>query len=484
MAFPTGWARKCIITVPDAQITGTNTNFPVLVTEKNLPPEMLDGGVNSALNGGGDVRFSEDASGAVQLSCEVVSFITGGTPFAEIHVKLPTLNTGADRIFYVWYKKTGEIQPPVTDPYGRNAVWNDYAFVSHDGGVTDSATGTAMVDDGSGVVATGPWGGSALTAPRQRVLDASVGDLTTGFTLQSWINGTGNATYFSRRDASTQQFQSGYWSGTIFLNTTGTGTSIFSYNPVAGWEKIDIVINTPVDVDFYANGVFEANLNRVSITSRPTIPLRIGYRGNGGLGSIGWPFAGLIGECRVVNGVLASGWLITEHNNQSSPATFSTAGTPEAVGGGGITLTVQKISHNISSDALILVQMHNLNVAPSNHNITSLNAALTLGQTVTPNYVEHVSASDGVILFQNQMLVISGNGQAVSSDDVIFLQFQAMIMQNSVHLLSADIAPLFDSASFAPSPSRMQEARRANRSFSNAGELRTIEAINHSTKRI
>ena len=252
MAFPTGWARKCIITVPDAQITGTNTNFPVLVTEKNLPPEMLDGGVNSALNGGGDVRFSEDASGAVQLSCEVVSFITGGTPFAEIHVKLPTLNTGADRIFYVWYKKTGEIQPPVTDPYGRNAVWNDYAFVSHDGGVTDSATGTAMVDDGSGVVATGPWGGSALTAPRQRVLDASVGDLTTGFTLQSWINGTGNATYFSRRDASTQQFQSGYWSGTIFLNTTGTGTSIFSYNPVAGWEKIDIVINTPVDVDFYA----------------------------------------------------------------------------------------------------------------------------------------------------------------------------------------------------------------------------------------
>ncbi|PCJ33615.1 MAG: hypothetical protein COA93_07195 [Alphaproteobacteria bacterium] len=192
----------------------------------------------------------------------------------------------------------------------------------------------------------------------------------------------------------------------------------------------------------------------------------------------------MIGECRVVNGVLASGWLITEHNNQSSPATFSTAGTPEAVGGGGITLTVQKISHNISSDALILVQMHNLNVAPSNHNITSLNAALTLGQTVTPNYVEHVSASDGVILFQNQMLVISGNGQAVSSDDVIFLQFQAMIMQNSVHLLSADIAPLFDSASFAPSPSRMQEARRANRSFSNAGELRTIEAINHSTKRI
>ncbi|VAX04180.1 hypothetical protein MNBD_ALPHA03-452, partial [hydrothermal vent metagenome] len=123
MAFPTGWAKKCIITIPDARISGSNTDFSILLTEDNFPVEMLDGGAASALNGGGDVRFSEDSAGLIQLPCEIVSFVTGGTPSAEVHVKLSALNTGADKIFYVWYNKAGEVQPLVTDPFGRNAVY-------------------------------------------------------------------------------------------------------------------------------------------------------------------------------------------------------------------------------------------------------------------------------------------------------------------------------------------------------------------------
>ncbi|VAV90374.1 hypothetical protein MNBD_ALPHA01-2045, partial [hydrothermal vent metagenome] len=142
MAFPTGWLRKCIITVPDAQISGSNINFPIFLTQDNFPSEMLDGGSNSALNGGGDVRFSEDAAGTVQLPCDVVSFVTGGTPSAEIHVKLPTLNTGADKTFYVWYKKTGEVQPAVTATYGRNAVWADFIAVYH----LKETTGTDFIN--------------------------------------------------------------------------------------------------------------------------------------------------------------------------------------------------------------------------------------------------------------------------------------------------------------------------------------------------
>jgi len=155
MAFPTGWQRKCIITIPDAQISGNNSNFPVLLTEANFPAEMLGGGVNSALNGGGDVRFSEDSAGAIPLACEVVSLVTGAVPSAEVWVKLPTINTGTAKTLYVWYKKSGEVQPVVSAPYGRNAVWADYQAVWHlrDTNWTDSSgNGNDLTLTGTGSI--------------------------------------------------------------------------------------------------------------------------------------------------------------------------------------------------------------------------------------------------------------------------------------------------------------------------------------------
>ncbi len=482
MAFPTGWLRKCIITVPDAQISGSNVNFPVLLTQDNFPTEMMDGGTNSAINGGGDVRFSEDAAGTVQLPCEVVSFVTGGTPSAEIHVKLPSMNTGADKVFYVWYKKTGEVQPLVTDPYGRNAVWTDYAFVSHDGGVTESATGAAMVDDGSGIVAAGPWGGSALTAPRQRVSDASAGDLTTAFTLQSWINGTGDGTYLSRRDASTRQFQSGYFSGTIFLNTTGVDTVPLIYKPVAGWEKIDIVINTPADVDFYANGVFEGNSNRISITSQSTIPLRIGYRGNGGLGTVGWPYAGLIGECRMASGVLSSDWLTTEHNNQSSPATFATAGTPEAVGGISLTINDAITGHMADQVAVGHFQLLVSDNVLNDH--TAGQVAFGQTQSLTVNEAIHSHLSDQPTLSPGQIFTPNNILHDVASDPAALLHWQSLIIFGASHGLTSDQAGMSGDTGFTINPDRTYKAIGANRASSPAGGNRITQPTNNRTLRI
>ncbi len=483
MAFPTGWLRKCIITVPGAQISGSNVNFPVLLTQDNFPIEMMDDGLNSALNGGGDVRFSEDAAGLTRLPCEIVSFVTGGTPSAEIHVKLPTLNAGADKTFYVWYKKAAETQPLVTDPYGRNAVWAGYAFVSHDGGVTESTTGVAMVDDGSGAVATGPWGGSALTAPRQRVSDASVADLTTAFTLQNWINGAGNATYLSRRDGSTRQFQSGYWSGTIFLNTTGADTVPLMYKPVAGWEKIDIVINTPADVDFYANGVFEGNSNRISMTSRPTIPLRVGYRGNGGPGTVGWPYAGLIGECRVVNGILSSDWLTTEHNNQSAPAAFATAGVPEAVGGG-VSLIINDAITGHMADQVVTGHFQLLALDNGLNDQTAGQVAFGQTQSLTVNEAIHTHLSDQPTLSPGQIFAPNNILHDVARDLTALLHWQSLIIFGASHGLTSDQAGMPGGTGFAINPDRTYRAMEANRASSPAGGNRITQPTHNRTLRI
>ena len=142
MAFPTGWGRRCSLTVDHTKVISDQSDFPVLFTVANLPSEMFDAdGSYPALSGGGDIRFSSDSAGATQLSCEVVSFTINNDPAlgtAEIWVKT-SISSSVDTVIYVWYNKAGETQPAVDAAYGRNSVWSAFKFVCHMDGVTDSS---------------------------------------------------------------------------------------------------------------------------------------------------------------------------------------------------------------------------------------------------------------------------------------------------------------------------------------------------------
>lgn len=139
MAFPTGWSRKCKLTIQNAQVPGALTDFPVPVLRTNLPDEICDpSGSNNAQTDGGDIRFSSDVTGTAQLACEVVSFghdtTTGaGDAAVEIHVKVPSVSATVDTDIYIWYNTAGtDSQPAVSDTYGRDAVWsNGYEAVLH-----------------------------------------------------------------------------------------------------------------------------------------------------------------------------------------------------------------------------------------------------------------------------------------------------------------------------------------------------------------
>ncbi|MEZ5759198.1 MAG: hypothetical protein R3D86_13340 [Emcibacteraceae bacterium] len=101
MAFPTGWGRKQKITIQSSKVagSGSHSNFPVLITLDMLDAEIVDADSNSALNGGGDIRFSTDSAGSTQIACEVVEFVTNassGSRRCEIWVKVPSLSTSAN----------------------------------------------------------------------------------------------------------------------------------------------------------------------------------------------------------------------------------------------------------------------------------------------------------------------------------------------------------------------------------------------------
>src|SRR5690606_376653 len=84
-----------------------------------------------------DIRVYSDEAKTTELAREVVSCDTG-TETGELHVKIPSLTTSTVIYIDVDGSRT---EPAADSTYGSEAVWSDYEFVSHDGGITDS-TGT------------------------------------------------------------------------------------------------------------------------------------------------------------------------------------------------------------------------------------------------------------------------------------------------------------------------------------------------------
>jgi hypothetical protein len=97
---------------------------------------------------GSDIRvFDEQAEGLVELPREVVS-CDPVTETGEVWVKVPSLSSSADTVLQVHVDGSSSDYDSATDLFGRNEVWSDYGFVSHDGGPTDSTGNTSTMTAG------------------------------------------------------------------------------------------------------------------------------------------------------------------------------------------------------------------------------------------------------------------------------------------------------------------------------------------------
>jgi len=359
MAFPTGWGRKQKITIDNTKVSGTAnlSNFPFLVTLDHLNAEIVDAGTNSALNGGGDLRFSSDAAGVTRLACEVQHFVTNATAGSRkctVWVKVPTVTYSTDTDIYIWYKKAAETQPAVTDTYGRNAVWSDWDFVTHDCAV-NSTGGQAITQNGVGS-ATTPWlsDTASFTASGSDYCYAAATDVdftdTQPYTLILWYKATSTADY--------QRFihiQNGAENETICMvrhtrnsrvchyNNNGQGPSN-KYNNAANdptynaWNQLAVSspnwTGIPAGTDLIINGVADDLASTASGWTKGSNP--DATNGRFTIGARGDPssyFDGELAEIKfITNTELSDDWLLTEYNNQNAPATFATAGTPTSNG--------------------------------------------------------------------------------------------------------------------------------------------------------
>lgn len=129
MAFPNGWGRNQIITInkDDVILTGDVVKTQFLITLDHVNDEVVNAGEYSALNGGGDIRFSRDALGEERLACHILTFVTDSIlakRACAIWVNIPDLSSTEDTEIYIWYDKDGESQPKSYEPYGKDEVWN------------------------------------------------------------------------------------------------------------------------------------------------------------------------------------------------------------------------------------------------------------------------------------------------------------------------------------------------------------------------
>jgi len=362
MAFPDGWGRRHEIEIPASKVDTNCADFPIFLNKDNFDSEIFDAdGSFPALNGGGDIRFSSDEAGTNRLPCEIVTFTTDNNPAngkAEIHVKR-SLSSSSNTSIYVWYHKSGETQPAANDTYGSENVWNsNYLAVFH---MNQDPSGSApqLTDSTSNDFDMTSYGsmasGDLVDAKLGKGIDFDgTGDcflkgtpiggdtINTGisaYTLQAWAYSTDPADSYGPvmgctigHDHYIHHYRAGddkwhFWfrdntdtlrSSAVYSNATVTASQWYMLHATNDGSNQYLYVDGAQQTASGSYSGFESTDQHLCIGARFTTDTR--------------RFEGKLDEVRVLSAALASGWISTEYNNQSSPSTFAVPGTPVNVG--------------------------------------------------------------------------------------------------------------------------------------------------------
>ena len=327
------WGRKVLLEgiAPSASLSG----FVALVDLSNIPVEAIDTGSNSALNSGGDLRFSTDAAGVNQLALEVVSYTTNATASSrrcQLWIRFPTYASG-NRSVYMFYNKAGETQPAPSATYGSEKVWVDYDAVYHceSANPVDSSGNSNDLSVGTATLASGAIGDEVSSNPVQTSGAPSI-SISAGATVQVITNRTNSNNRFINELSVTSRFALLYWGGVYqWWNGSFSGGS----SVAAGSSAFMHVTTNSSTTDYYLNGSLEnsasSSLTELSGVSKITL--------NGT--EDGFLSADAINdEFRISTLYISSDKVSSEHANYLTPSTFWTTGTPTSPGSSGISLTV------------------------------------------------------------------------------------------------------------------------------------------------
>ena len=424
--YNNAWSYRKAILVSHTNVAANLTNFPVLISR-------TDNYLRShALTNGYDILFTS-ADGTNKLAHEIEKYTSSNGTLVS-WVKVPFLSSTTDTILYLYYGNAS-----TTNQQDATNVWDSsFRAVWHCRESSGTSLADATVNTNRGTFAGSPsaptWSsggqiGNALafdgvddylTIPHSTSLNIS----GKAITISGWYRITNTVSdqvifgKFYNADMSSPYYQYGmeFESSTrevvFFFGSSGSLKGPWGVTPtLSTWQYIAFTYDG-TNVNGYLNSNAPiATAETSSITARSQ-ELRIGEDNNSAQ-----PYLGCIDELRVSSIVRSAGWLATEYANQSSPATFSIAGSQEispmprlaitAVNGGSsptagtaFSVVVQAQTEtgtprNVTNDTAVILSLH------SGYGTLggTLTGIITAGiSSVTISGVTYTKAESGVVL--------------------------------------------------------------------------------------
>jgi hypothetical protein len=346
-SFPNGWTRKAKLTIDHTKVPADQANFPVLLnwngTTGNLPIDIYNNGPNSpnsSANGNGaDIRATTDEFGRNLVPIEIVTLNANSTissASAEIYVKLPSVSSTVDTVFYLWWRCFWASALPATDTNGSQAVWsNNYAGVWHmnaaSGNEADSTANAYTAVNTGSTTTTGKFGSTARSFDGTGNTYFTVTGLLgspAACTMLAIVNvtaiGSAGASIVSLGDhVSLQVLVTPSENAGVYYNgatwpisaetpaVTGSGyvDMAFSCSPAASSEIVYVGTTAGTNIAS-ATGISYAGLGANTV---------IGKHANGGTT---YNLTGAVEEIRILNIIQNSSWVTATYNNLMSPSTF------------------------------------------------------------------------------------------------------------------------------------------------------------------
>jgi len=321
---------------------------------------LITGGANAAKSDGSDIRFSSDSAGSNGLHAEIVYWVQDATTDAnrkaEIWVSCNP-SSSADTTIYVWYKNPSATAPPANDAtFGSQGVWDsNYAGVLHlaNGTILTATDSTSHANNGTldnlPTAVAGQIDGAANFANsggyvnnNEAISNASLSPTVAAggpITIEFW--------FYPQLSAATAQtivqFSDG-GSNVLVASFDGGGNLVFSWNGgyqmmVAAAPSLNAwhhIVYAAPGTGGYTRLLYIDGVSTGSGSGSPDPSFSVStYVLGASVGSgYSYGYKGSMDEFRMSSSVRSADWVQTEYNNQKSPSTFWTVGSPVGTGGG------------------------------------------------------------------------------------------------------------------------------------------------------
>lgn len=333
----------------------TYSDFPVIVSTTDISLSTRTG-LGGRLNSTGyDIGFStKDTSCSFLLNWDTETY-NASTGELKAWVKIPQISSSTDTSFYMCYGDAG-----VTSYQGASTMtWsNGYKSVWH---LADNLATTNVYDatrandvtnqsntvnkSTTGQVSTGLlYNGSSDYSSSA---GTNLSSIASSFTVSGWLyrNGTSpSGEFYMGKGRGGSDGWSLYTAGGthnfVKLGVAVVATSIPS--SLNTWEYIVWTLDVDKFPRLFKDGTLVFTSSDANALSNPTNEFALGGPFNG-VGAIDTTalWNGRLDEMRFSNVIRSDGWIKTEYNNQSNPATFMTI-SAEASSGSPASTTVYK----------------------------------------------------------------------------------------------------------------------------------------------